>query len=808
MTVSLLGSSSNPPIYLTTPQNQAIVTVTEDDRAEFTVTASAEDVTEGRPLVLTVDTGGATFPNAQTIELRLSGSATPRDDYLLPGGCTGATCSLTLHRGARTARATFRTLHDGETEGDESIFIDAYHDGAHIGSVSVDLLNRVAPPPVVFPPGGGGGGGGGAGGGGGGGGSSGPTPSKADFEWTVKDDIAALAPGHDNPTGLWGDGATVLLLENGSGADDGVYAYDIATGERVEGREFELDERNRAPRGAASAGGVLWIADSGRDRLFAYDAATGDRLPERDIELDRDNRDARGVWTDGQTILVLNRNPSLYAYHPVSGDLLGVYALDSANGDPRGLWSDGVTLWVSDHGAKRLFAYRLPVPDAASPAADTQPLQRVRDEEFTELTRASNNSPRGIWSDGAVMYVADANDGRVYTYNMPDAIDARLASLTLAGVEFGDFDPRRTEYEGSADTGVEEATVEAVPAQARATVAIEPADADVDADADADADGGNGHEVTLAGISEITVTVTSPDGSRTRVYRVALAGAEQPASHGRLDEQPAECLRGPVVAGGFSLVLADGGAVDDLAACAASRGVAALYVLAGGEWVSYSLGASEVVNPAFRERFAEGLPPGTPLVVRGGEPEASVAGLASLALEGVSFGAFSPGRTEYAGVADEGLAQATVEAVPAQEGATIAIAPADTDGDPANGHQATLQPDEPVTVTVTSPDGARTAVYRVWIVGGEAEDAEPAPECLRGEDGPGFSLVVYEGGDVDALDACASSLGIVALYALIDDAYVPYVPGAPDFVNEPFRELFPHGLPPETPLAAAGESNN
>ena len=31
------------------------------------------------------------------------------------------------------------------------------------------------------------------------------------------------------------------------------------------------------------------------------------------------------------------------------------------------------------------------------------------------------------------MYVADASDGKVYTYNMPDAIDARLAALTLSG---------------------------------------------------------------------------------------------------------------------------------------------------------------------------------------------------------------------------------------------------------------------------------------------------------------------------------------------------------------------------------------
>ena len=62
-------------------------------------------------------------------------------------------------------------------------------------------------------------------------------------------------------TGIRSDGTTLWLLQNGSSADDAVYAYDLDTGERVEDREFELDERNRAPRGmreAASRG--FWVA--------------------------------------------------------------------------------------------------------------------------------------------------------------------------------------------------------------------------------------------------------------------------------------------------------------------------------------------------------------------------------------------------------------------------------------------------------------------------------------------------------------------------------------------------------------------
>ena len=314
-------------------------------------------------------------------------------------------------------------------------------------------------------------------GGGGGGGPSGPTPSDIEFEWNVTRDIEELDSDHDSPTGLWSDGETLWIAENGQGADDEVYAYDRASGERAEDREFELDERNRAPRGVWSDRATIWIADSGQDKLFAHDLESGERLEDRDLELPRSNRDARGIWSDGETMWVLDgRADALFGYDIESGDALAEYELDSANGDPRGLWSDGVTIWVSDHGAKRLFAYRLPAPEEpAAEDAEPQELERVRDEEFDKLSRASNNSPRGIWSDGDVMYVADESDDRVYSYNMPDAIDARLASLSLSGVDIGEFDPRRPDYEAVVADGVTETTVEAGAMQPRTDVDIAPA---------------------------------------------------------------------------------------------------------------------------------------------------------------------------------------------------------------------------------------------------------------------------------------------------------------------------------------------
>ena len=70
---------------------------------------------------------------------------------------------------------------------------------------------------------------------------------------------------------------------------------------------------------------------------------------------------------------------------------------------------------------------------------------------------------------------------------------------------------------------------------------------------------------------------------------------------------------------------------EQLVACAQQRAVTAVYVLAGGEWVSYILGAPGFANQSFLDLFADGLPAVTPLVAKGPVPaaDASQTGAAS-----------------------------------------------------------------------------------------------------------------------------------------------------------------------------------
>ena len=53
--------------------------------------------------------------------------------------------------------------------------------------------------------------------------------------------------------------------------------------------------------------------------------------------------------------------------------------------------------------------------------------------------------------------------------------------------------------------------------------------------------------------------------------------------------------------------------------------------------------------------------------------------------------------------------------------------------------------------------------------------------------------------------ACAQSRAVAALYVLQDGEFVSHILGAPEFVNQPFRDLFAGGLPAITPLTARSE---
>ena len=202
------------------------------------------------------------------------------------------------------------------------------------------------------------------------------------------------------------------------------------------------------------------------------------------------------------------------------------------------------------------------------------------------------------------MYVADEQDDKVYTYNLPDAIIARLASLSLSQIETEEFAAHRHDYSATASHDAQTTTVEANASQELARVETKPADADGDPE--------NGHQVALGTEATITITVTSEDRTRTTTYEVLVS--KPPCLDGLADERLGE----------VSFV---GGSIAELEACARRVDVTALYHNRDGVWTALFL-FPEFLSRPFRNRFADGFPPGELLIATRQMPVAATAGAA------------------------------------------------------------------------------------------------------------------------------------------------------------------------------------
>ena len=97
------------------------------------------------------------------------------------------------------------------------------------------------------------------------------------------------------------------------------------------------------------------------------------------------------------------------------------FDLVSTNTAPRGIWSDGETIWVADNEDDKLYAYNL---------VDGRRLASSSD--FNTLKAAGNEQPRGLWSDGQTMWISDNGDDKIYAYNLSSTSHVSTNDFTLA----------------------------------------------------------------------------------------------------------------------------------------------------------------------------------------------------------------------------------------------------------------------------------------------------------------------------------------------------------------------------------------
>ena len=320
----------------------------------------------------------------------------------------------------------------------------------------------------------------------------------------------------------------------------------------------------------------------------------------------------------------------------------------------------------------------------------------------------------------------------------------RCPAWELSGVGIGAFDPRRTVYtaEAAADIGL--TTVTATPAQSGAAVSIAPIDSGADP----------GHQVSLAfgPPTEITVTVTSPNGQRSTEYTVSVNRASDDASLsalslsdidiGAFDPDTTEYTG----ASSFDLETTTVTATARYHEATASIAPPDARPDETGHQVALTYGERTTV--AVRVVAESGVEKTYSVSVNRPALEDERITLDALSLSEIDIGAFSRFQLSYDGEANLGQALTTVTATPTDSNASVGIEPDDADTN-AEGHQVALDADPDlegiqapsadeagsalIAVTVTAADNSGdAATYRARVhaaaegslrlVDGEAED--------------------------------------------------------------------------------------
>ena len=258
-----------------------------------------------------------------------------------------------------------------------------------------------------------------------------------------------LDAGNTSMADLWSDGTTMWVSD---WQDGKLYAYTLAGGARDTDKEFDLHADNSSPEGIWSDGTTMWVANTGggANKMYAYTAYGAPALTATSIAATSATlslADYGGAWwyerttpsgdstcygvANGTTTASLASLTAGTAYtyeaYSASGcnnaDKLDTASFTTlASGMSGGsVGNTGVTLAWQAGAAGRGAAAVLPAPssagDADDPAPDPQDAAAYPDD-FNTLAAAGNTSPDGIWSDGATLWVVDAEDRMLYAYDL------------------------------------------------------------------------------------------------------------------------------------------------------------------------------------------------------------------------------------------------------------------------------------------------------------------------------------------------------------------------------------------------------
>ncbi len=348
------------------------------------------------------------------------------------------------------------------------------------------------------------------------------------------------------PRGVYSNGATMWVTDY---SHDKLFAYRQFDGSRESDKDIALDASNDQPWGIWSNGETMWVSDWDDDKIYAYNLSSGARDSGKDIDLEsinlppdepRDSNTARprprGIWSNDTTMWVAySEDDKLYAYNLADGgrDSAWDITLDPDNDNRQGIWSDGTFIWVADDDDLKLYAYWLGRTGGKRYPARDLDLSRTDGRDLDQY----NSDPRGIWSDGRVIWVADRVDYRIYSYQLPPTPPPPPPVATLRRLEVVDvnmlkptFDPETTFYHATVANSVDKAQLIATPTHDKADIVVSYINKE-GVKVSGRHPGSPMDLYVVGGDNVITVEVTSSDGLQTKTYKVAVwrMSPEQPA---------------------------------------------------------------------------------------------------------------------------------------------------------------------------------------------------------------------------------------------------------------------------------------
>ena len=190
-----------------------------------------------------------------------------------------------------------------------------------------------------------------------------------------------LDPDNAHPAGIWSNGTTIWVANDGLGDNNKIYAYHRSDASRDSSKDFDTlaAAGNQHPRGIWSDGERMFVVDENDEKVYAYKMSNRKRDSTKDItlSLERLTRSPHGIWGDENTIWVANNGGGhtyiaqaqtrIYAYKRSDGSrdpgkdvwLADFQEAEETDWQVRGMWSDGVTMWLVDVKAQRTRAYKL-----------------------------------------------------------------------------------------------------------------------------------------------------------------------------------------------------------------------------------------------------------------------------------------------------------------------------------------------------------------------------------------------------------------------------------------------------------------